>query len=154
MNKPLPKIAVLSLSLTLIIAFSFGRTASLQGQEKPKPMVGNAQDIIEKNPMKAGETISRVEVARTEGANMRVIEIVEAKPHYHANTDEFVTVVAGKGKLAMGGETKEIKAGDVLFLPRGTEHGITREGNEKLIVIVVNSPPADPKDIHMAEHKQ
>lgn len=155
MNKNLRRRIAVSLSLVLGIATSFGLTASLQGQEKPKLIIDNAQDVVEKNPLKPGETVSRVEVAKSDTANMRVVEIVEAKAHYHANYDEFVTVVSGKGKLTLaGGEIRDIKPGDIMFLPRGSEHAIIRVGNEKLIAVVVASPPADPKDIHMIEQKQ
>ncbi|MBL7747028.1 MAG: cupin domain-containing protein [Chitinophagaceae bacterium] len=42
--------------------------------------------------------------------------------HIHFNQDEIFTVVEGTYRFVVGSETKELKAGDTIFLPRNVPH--------------------------------
>ena len=60
-------------------------------------------------------------------------------PHAHAEADEFVYVVAGEGTATVDGVPQRLRAGVLLFVPRGTPHGVTRSGRNPLIVLATRA---------------
>ncbi len=75
------------------------------------------------------------------------------RAHYHAESDEVVYVLAGRGLLHMsndGATTSaralaatpaiRLKPGTVLLLPRGTAHSVDPQGDDPLVVMSVFSP--------------
>jgi len=44
-------------------------------------------------------------------------------PHFHKDVDEVVYVLDGTLTMRLDGETRELVAGDSLFVPRGRVHG-------------------------------
>lgn len=60
-------------------------------------------------------------------------------PHAHAGADEFVYVVAGEGTATVDGVPQRLRAGVLLFIPRGTPHGVTRSGRNPLIVLATRA---------------
>src|SRR3954469_16185452 len=44
------------------------------------------------------------------------------EPHYHRNVDEFVYGLEGTLTCTVNGESRELKAGDSLMIPRGVKH--------------------------------
>ncbi len=41
------------------------------------------------------------------------------------DTNELVTVIEGRLRVALGGQTLELEAGDELFIPKGAVHSVT-----------------------------
>jgi quercetin dioxygenase-like cupin family protein len=87
---------------------------------------------ISTNPIRIGltEVNFLLEGKDTNGqlAMFEVLVRVGAKmplPHYHENYDETVYVVEGVWTFVVNGETKEVSAGESLFIPRGAVHGFT-----------------------------
>jgi mannose-6-phosphate isomerase-like protein (cupin superfamily) len=64
-------------------------------------------------------------------------------PHLQvALEDHIVYVARGRGLLRMrekGQETREVKPGDILNLPRGVPHGFEKQGDENLVLLVVST---------------
>ena len=44
-------------------------------------------------------------------------------PHYHRDVDEVVHALAGTLAFTLDGETRELRPGDTVFVPRGSIHG-------------------------------
>jgi uncharacterized cupin superfamily protein len=44
--------------------------------------------------------------------------------HAHAGADKFYLMLSGKAKITIGGETREVSAGDLVVAPAGVEHGV------------------------------
>src|SRR5437868_1490467 len=51
-----------------------------------------------------------------------LVEITEAKLHYHERTDEFYYVVEGHGRMRLDEEEIELHKGVVVYVPRGVKH--------------------------------
>jgi mannose-6-phosphate isomerase-like protein (cupin superfamily) len=68
----------------------------------------------------------------TVGRKMRV--------HKHLNNDELIFVHKGEGTLTLDEQSIEVKTGDVVFVPRGTWHGLDNTGKENLLMIFQYSP--------------
>ncbi len=58
-------------------------------------------------------------------------------PLHRHDVDEVVVVLDGQGAYALAGEVSEVTAGDVVFVPAGTEHGTTNTGDSVLHVHAV-----------------
>lgn len=61
--------------------------------------------------------------------------------HVHANQDKIYVVLQGAGEATVGEETAAVEAGDVVLAPAGVPHGMRNSGSERLVVMVVFSPP-------------
>jgi mannose-6-phosphate isomerase-like protein (cupin superfamily) len=58
--------------------------------------------------------------------------------------DQILTFTSGKGKATINGVDQEVKAGDLIIVPAGTQHQFINTGPTPLILYTVYSP---------AEHK-
>lgn len=45
-------------------------------------------------------------------------------PHFHPNEEQFILMLEGRMNMVLGGETKVIGPGDLVHIPRNTQHGI------------------------------
>ena len=48
---------------------------------------------------------------------------------------EVFSVVSGRGLIFIGGETRRIGAGTVVFVPAGQEHALINDGVDTLVVV-------------------
>ena len=60
--------------------------------------------------------------------------------HKHLHNDELIFIHKGEGSLTLGEETVELKTGDMVFIPRGTWHGLNNTGKEKMKMVFQYSP--------------
>jgi mannose-6-phosphate isomerase-like protein (cupin superfamily) len=60
--------------------------------------------------------------------------------HKHLNNDELIFIHKGEGSLTLDEELIELKTGDVVFVPRGTWHGLDNTGKENLPMVFQYSP--------------
>ncbi|MBI2961989.1 MAG: cupin domain-containing protein [Betaproteobacteria bacterium] len=65
----------------------------------------------------------------------------QAKPHSHQNTVDIMVIVQGRGTATIDGKERPVGPGDVILNPRGTLHGIRNDGSERIVWLVVQSPP-------------
>ena len=61
--------------------------------------------------------------------------------HSHPDSDEILFVISGEGEQEVGDETREISAGELVFVPEGVEHGTVNTGWETLVLLAVYAPP-------------
>ncbi|MES2773648.1 MAG: cupin domain-containing protein [Bacteroidota bacterium] len=60
--------------------------------------------------------------------------------HKHLNHDELIFIHKGEGTLTLDEESIEVKTGDVVFVPRGTWHGLHNTGKENLSMVFQYTP--------------
>lgn len=60
--------------------------------------------------------------------------------HVHENSEDVFVVLEGSGWLKLGTEMIPIKAGDVVWVPPGEQHG-TVAGPEGMVCISCQAPP-------------
>lgn len=80
-------------------------------------------------------------------AEVQMVEIHDAKLHYHEKTDEFYYVIDGQGKMVLDGEEIELHKGVVVYVPRGVKH----KAWGKLTVLTVCIPRGVFGDVHELE---
>jgi mannose-6-phosphate isomerase-like protein (cupin superfamily) len=59
--------------------------------------------------------------------------------HTHTDGDEFIYVIAGEGAANIAGSAHRLRAGTLLFVPRGVTHRFSQSGRNPLIVLSVNA---------------
>lgn len=62
----------------------------------------------------------------------------------HADNDQVLYLVAGEGKVILGGEEAPYKTGDIVLVHAGTEHNFVNTGTTDLKIITTYSPPHHP----------
>ena len=61
-------------------------------------------------------------------------------PHHHREIEEIYYVVSGRGLMTVGNETREIAAGDAIYIPRGQRHTLENTGEEPVRILLVCGP--------------
>ena len=61
--------------------------------------------------------------------------------HTHADQDKIYYVLEGSGRFVLDGREERLERGDALMAPAGVEHGLVNDGAERLLVLVVVTPP-------------
>jgi mannose-6-phosphate isomerase-like protein (cupin superfamily) len=59
----------------------------------------------------------------------------------HDGIDQILTFVSGTGEARVGGEKKEVTAGDLVVVPAGTKHNFVNTGPNPLVLYTVYAPP-------------
>lgn len=60
--------------------------------------------------------------------------------HHHREIEEIYYVVSGTGLMTVGDETREVNAGDAIYVPRGCRHTLRNTGSEPIKLILVCGP--------------
>jgi len=63
------------------------------------------------------------------------------KAHTHADLDKVYYVVEGSGRFTLGGQEERLGPGEAAVAPAGIEHGLSNDGPEPLVALVVVTPP-------------
>ncbi|HEV7905183.1 MAG TPA: cupin domain-containing protein [Pyrinomonadaceae bacterium] len=70
--------------------------------------------------------------------------------HHHLETEEVYYLLAGRGRMTVGAETREVAAGDAVFIPRGATHSLENTGDEAIRLLLVCGPAYSRED-HLME---
>ena len=60
--------------------------------------------------------------------------------HAHADQDKFYHVLAGRGRFTVGEEASSVGPGQTVWAAAGIPHGVTNDGDERLVVLVGIAP--------------
>jgi mannose-6-phosphate isomerase-like protein (cupin superfamily) len=61
--------------------------------------------------------------------------------HAHHGCEQVYVVVAGRGRMIVGGEEQDVRPGTLVFVPPGTQHAIRNPGPGNLVYVSATSPP-------------
>ena len=61
-------------------------------------------------------------------------------PHHHREIEEIYYIVSGRGLMTVGDETREVEAGDAIYIPRSHRHSLENNGAEPIKLILVCGP--------------
>lgn len=68
--------------------------------------------------------------------------------HHHLETEEIYYILQGAGRMTVGAETREVEAGDAVFIPRGHAHTLENTGREPMTILLVCGPAHSFADHH------
>ena len=66
-------------------------------------------------------------------------------PHSHSANEELVYVLEGTLRYTVGGETRDLKAGDSMATPRGVVHAFSNPHGVAARALIVNTPDIGPE---------
>ena len=101
-------------------------------------------------PERADTLLVDTYLTNEDAASARVFRVYRGTPpHYHANSDEYLYVLSGKGTFWMGvpSSSEEFTPGDLLFFKRGTVHALPLILEHPLTFLSFDTPRRDPQDI-------
>lgn len=75
----------------------------------------------------------------------------QTTPHYHIRTEEIYYLVAGRGRMRIDAEERDVAAGDAIAIPPGTVHTITNTGDTVLKLLCCCAPPYEHEDTVLVE---
>jgi mannose-6-phosphate isomerase-like protein (cupin superfamily) len=68
--------------------------------------------------------------------------------HFHKETEEIYYILSGAGEMTVGEETREVSAGDAVFIPRNHVHTLKNTGTEPIKLLLVCGAAHDFADHH------
>jgi mannose-6-phosphate isomerase-like protein (cupin superfamily) len=71
--------------------------------------------------------------------------------HYHRAAEELYFFTAGRGRLRIGAQEREVRVGDCAVIPPGAEHQLTNTGDDPLVLLCCCSPPYAHEDTVLTE---
>jgi mannose-6-phosphate isomerase-like protein (cupin superfamily) len=71
--------------------------------------------------------------------------------HYHPITEEIYYITAGRGRMRIEEETREVVVGDAIAIPPGRKHKLWNTGNEALKVLCCCAPAYEHADTILTE---
>ena len=69
--------------------------------------------------------------------------------HTHTDANEFQYVISGTGTFWLGDRQREVHAGDLIVIPKGTVHAGSVPSSGEFKVLAIKLPPQAPDDLHL-----
>ncbi len=73
----------------------------------------------------------------------------ETAEHYHPQTEELYYFTAGSGRMRLGDEEADVRAGDCVVIPPGTVHKLWNQGSQPLALLCCCAPAYSDDDTVM-----
>lgn len=99
-----------------------------------RPATFDVPSVIEKEWVGRGAGKTTPLACGSEGS-ATLIQVKEPLPQQEHDADEFIYVIAGEGGANVAGRDQRVKAGVLVFVPRGTSHALTASGRNPLVVV-------------------
>jgi len=77
------------------------------------------------------------------------VQTGNAPKHMHSDANEFVYVVSGSGTFWLGDQQREIHAGELIIIPKGTTHAGSMPSSGEFKILSIKMPPQAPDDMHL-----
>jgi len=96
---------------------------------------------------RAGTTLRSKTLVTADGATVSVQEGAIGK-HFHADANEIQYIIEGSAQFWLDDRMREVHAGDLIVIPKGTHHAGAVITSGHLRAIAIKTPPQDPADTH------
>ena len=111
--------------------------------------VTDLETILKTHPLPPGGPGTSVVASRHAGKGELQIVVARKIPLHIHDQDHVVFVERGTGTARIENaageiETRQVKPGDIVDVPRGKKHGFEKTGDEDLVLLVLTTPSRTP----------
>ena len=122
------------------------------------PNFMNLQEIIQQfqtDPATQDDPVKRMFICDGEAitANIATSSGDDSKLHTQPNHDEIVIIIEGEAEFRVGNETRHVRPGDFVFVPRNTLHGRVRTITGSMSALSIYAPYFDRAKENIIWHK-
>jgi len=71
--------------------------------------------------------------------------------HLHRDSEELYLFTSGMGRIRVGDDVREVRAGDCVVLPAGTRHKLWNDGDQPMTLLCCCAPPYADADTVITE---
>jgi mannose-6-phosphate isomerase-like protein (cupin superfamily) len=71
--------------------------------------------------------------------------------HFHKQTEEIYYFTAGTGRMKLGDEVAEVRAGDCVVIPPGMPHKLWADDGQELVLLCCCAPAYSDEDTVITE---
>jgi quercetin dioxygenase-like cupin family protein len=71
--------------------------------------------------------------------------------HSHPNGEEVIYIIAGSGRVLVGGDVQTIRGGSTVLFPQGVVHMLHNTGPDEMKVVCFFAPPTGLENYRMHE---
>ena len=61
--------------------------------------------------------------------------------HTHGGADKFYLILTGKASMTVGGDTREVGEGTVVWAPADLPHGVAQVSQRTIMLVAIAPPP-------------
>ena len=79
------------------------------------------------------------------------VQTGDVPKHYHVEADEIQYILDGAGTFWLGDTQHQVKAGDLIIIPRGVAHAGSKATTGRFKAMVVKIPPQRPGDTKLVD---
>jgi quercetin dioxygenase-like cupin family protein len=96
--------------------------------------------------LRDGRAVVKIKISKRQGpSSMSLLTSTVAvndaiRIHKHLNEDEIFFIRQGSGAFTLGQKEYDVKAGSLIFIPKGVWHGLRNTGNEEIATVFGYSP--------------
>jgi uncharacterized cupin superfamily protein len=140
-GNPMP---ILRICLLLSLCLSFTLLVGAQPLVAPladsSAFQGNLFKLLQDNPLPYDRDIANLPIARVDGSTATLVQVrSKFSGTYTAGQDEMLYIIAGRGVMMVGGQTKPIQPGDLIVIQSGQSYTIENRSAETLVALAVVS---------------
>ncbi|MCY0854803.1 MULTISPECIES: cupin domain-containing protein [unclassified Cupriavidus] len=125
------------------------------GAQTPPPTI-SAQiiDLAAMTDADIGAQVPNLGTLRTKGlvatpSGTIAVQAGNVPKHTHMGSDEIQYVISGSGTFWLGNEQRQVHAGDLIVIPKGTVHAGSVPTSGEFKVLAIKLPPQAPGDIQL-----
>ena len=105
------------------------------GPSNAKPAAFDVPAVFERNFIGRGD-LKMTALACGDESSATLIQLNDpVTDHAHAKSDEFIYVIGGEGAANVAGAAHRLRAGVLLFVPRGVTHRFSQSGRNPLVIL-------------------
>ena len=71
--------------------------------------------------------------------------------HFHRTSEEIYLFTQGVGRMRLGDEEADVRAGDAIVIPPGVRHKLSNTGSEPLVLLCCCAPAYSHEDTVLTE---
>jgi mannose-6-phosphate isomerase-like protein (cupin superfamily) len=118
-----------------------GTALTVAATAQEKVGFANLDALLSEKPLPPGPTADIVASRHVDASALQIVVARKIDLHTHEDTDHIVYVARGNGVFRFAGEARNVKAGDIVTIPKGIVHGFEAQpGSEPLVLLVVETP--------------